>query len=68
MSHVDIGVCQYEVSWQELDGVLSKNFITNHISHLIIDKAVSFLVTGLDDQSLCSLNCFVYVNFLYNTY
>lgn len=64
VSHMDIGIGENEVSWEEFNGILSEDFVLDHVRHLIVDKAVSFFVTGLNDQSLSSLNSLVNIDFL----
>ena len=65
MSHVDVGISEHEVGWEELDGVLTEDLVADHISHLIVNKTVGLLVTCLNNQTLSCLNCLIYLGFLY---
>lgn len=64
MAHVYVGIGQHEIGGQQFYGILSEHFVADHIRHLIVDKAVSFFVAGLNDETLGCFNGFVYVDFL----
>ena len=65
MSHVDVGISENEVGWEELDGVLTEDLVADHIGHLIVNETVGLLVTCLNNQTLSCLNCLIYLGFLY---
>ena len=63
---MDVGIGQHKIGWEKLDGVLTEDLVADHISHLVVDKAVGFFVAGLDNKALCCFNGLVYVDFLNN--
>lgn len=59
-THADVGLCKDEVSWQQLNRLLSETHsLLDQVVQCVVDNFVGILVLVHDKELLCPFNCHI---------